>query len=115
MNSAGVSLMPATMPIPTPAQRRLSDPSTSATTTARMTRLTCPSCSDSRTGSSQQTRPISSAPRPQSPAAVVIPSRLSERRTTSATNATFTASPSTWAVTGVTNVNGNEHSAANGV
>ncbi len=115
MNRAGVSLMPATSPMPTPAHRRRSGPNRSATTTARMTTLTCPSCSDNLTGSTQATRPTSMAPMVQSPVAAVIPSPRSIRSTAYATSAQFAANPRICAVSAVTRVNGTKHSAANGL
>ena len=68
MKSAGVSLIPAAIPIPIPVHLRCD--STSARTIVIMSTLIWPSCSESRTGSSQTIRAIRSAANPHTPGVV---------------------------------------------
>src|SRR5258705_12473329 len=67
MNIAGVSLIPATTPRPTPAHRRCGGLNTSAIMTAKMRRLIWPSWTDWRTGSSQIIPPTRRAARLHNP------------------------------------------------
>src|SRR6478609_2551455 len=81
MKSAGVSLIPAAIPIPIPVHLRDGCDSTSARTIVITSTLIWPSCSESRTGSSQMIGPIRSAVNPHTPVAVLIPAAVSIRRT----------------------------------